>query len=85
MQLAPAQQRILAPVGDPGLDRIDFLDSARQLAPIGVVRDDEGEFHVALAGALAAEGAGLTGLSLPFIELGADGWRAVFEALRPRR
>eukprot|EP01045_Picozoa_sp_COSAG04_P028805 COSAG04_NODE_4570_length_2013_cov_1.584639_1_plen_199_part_10 len=35
-----------------------------------------------LAGALAAEGAGLTGLSLTGIKLGADGWRAVFEALR---
>ena len=35
-----------------------------------------------LAGALAAEGAGLTGLDLYAIDLGADGWRAVFEALR---
>eukprot|EP01046_Picozoa_sp_COSAG06_P050802 COSAG06_NODE_8136_length_2261_cov_7.981054_2_plen_96_part_01 len=35
-----------------------------------------------LAGALAAEGAGLTGLKTDWIELGADGWRAVFEALR---
>ncbi len=35
-----------------------------------------------LAGALAAEGAGLTGLELPRQELGTDGWRAVFEALR---
>ena len=35
-----------------------------------------------LAGALAAEGAGLTGLTVNFVELGADGWRAVFEALR---
>eukprot|EP01045_Picozoa_sp_COSAG04_P036063 COSAG04_NODE_8615_length_947_cov_1.155112_2_plen_75_part_01 len=35
-----------------------------------------------LAGALAAEGAGLTRLEIFYIELGADGWRAVFEALR---
>ncbi len=35
-----------------------------------------------LAGALAAEGAGLTGLRVITVKLGADGWRAVFEALR---
>ena len=35
-----------------------------------------------LAGALAAEGAGLTGLKVAWIKLGADGWRAVSEALR---
>ena len=35
-----------------------------------------------LAAALAAEGAGLTGLKLPYIKLGADGWRAVAGALR---
>eukprot|EP01045_Picozoa_sp_COSAG04_P000592 COSAG04_NODE_15_length_40535_cov_25.319888_5_plen_315_part_00 len=35
-----------------------------------------------LAAALAAEGAGLTGLDLYSLKLGADGWRAAFEALR---
>ena len=46
-------------------------------------KDDAVSFGGAeLAGALAAEGAGLTGLDLRYLELGADGWRAVFEALR---
>ena len=44
-ELAPAQQRLLATVGDPALVGVDLFDRAGQLVPVGVVREDEPSVH----------------------------------------
>ena len=48
---APADQRFLAAVGDPGLARVELGDGGGELGPVAVVGDDERQLDAALAGA----------------------------------
>src|SRR5207248_11052214 len=53
VELAPADERFLAAVGDPDLLRPQLADGGGELVPVGMVREDQRQLDVGLLGTLA--------------------------------